>query len=149
MMPNRLREFREAAGLSLKALGEKVNRSYQAIAQYETGVQDIPDEILVKLSSILKKTSAEILQEPRGDAALVLKDQSALPSNAASLRMLEDEKKEYAAALNWMIARDTKDGDEFAREVWNSPLSSTAKHIVLGAALREQERRAKRSATHN
>jgi hypothetical protein len=63
--------------------------------------------------------------------------------------MLEDEKKEYAAALSWMIGRETKEGEEFAREVWNSKLSTTAKQLLLGAALREQERRARVNTQKN
>ena len=80
---------------------------------------------------------------------LVLNDAGGAASNLASLRMLEDEKKEYASALAWMVSRDMEEGDDIAKEVWNAPLSRAAKHLILGAALREQERRDRAKANKN
>jgi hypothetical protein len=62
---------------------------------------------------------------------------------------LEAERKEFVAALAWMIGRDSKKGSDFAKDVWDSNLSAAAKHLLLGAALREQERRARAGAPRN
>lgn len=68
----RLRELREAAGLSQHALGEKAGIAYQTIAKYERG-ENIPNwETVEKLADALGAKMDDFRADPPasgGDAA--------------------------------------------------------------------------------
>lgn len=59
----RLRETREALGLSQTALARRVGVTQQAIAAYEGGVRRPTGEILVRLSAALGVSSAYLLEK--------------------------------------------------------------------------------------
>lgn len=138
-LPNRLREKRKAAGLSLEQLGERLDRSHQAIAQYETGAQPIPDEILMKAANFFQCSTEELLQPPAGESAL--NESTGLTSNVATLRMLEEERKEFAAAIRWLVQRAGSEDalEQLHKDVWSAKISRAAKHAVLAAVLTAQE----------
>lgn len=151
-MPNRLRELREARGLSLKELGKAVDRSHQAIAQYETGRQPIPDAILMKAANVLECSTEDILGsiDPTINA-FALNESAGGPSKDATLRMLEQERRELIAALEWMVARlkPETELEQLHKDVWTAELSPAAKASVMSALLHEQERRKHGTARHN
>jgi transcriptional regulator with XRE-family HTH domain len=151
-MPNRLRELREARGLSLKELGKAVDRSHQAIAQYETGRQPIPDAILMKAAHVLECSTEDILGsiDPTIQA-FALNETAGGPSKDATLRMLEQERRELVAALEWMVARLTPETalEQLHKDVWAAKLSAAAKGSILSAVLQTQERRARDAQRQN
>lgn len=57
-----IKKFREAAGLSQKALAGRIQKSESAVQAYESGKTDIPLSALVAIASALKVTVAELAQ---------------------------------------------------------------------------------------
>lgn len=138
-------------------LGNKGKNANKLVSQTETGRARPTDEYLKKVAEKFGQSLDELLMlrershyaPPPARGEMSLNDRSSEPSKEATLRMLENERREFAAALAWMIERDSKKGSDFAKDVWDSNLSATAKHLLLGAALREQERRAHAGAQKN
>jgi transcriptional regulator with XRE-family HTH domain len=62
--PNRLREFREAEGLSLQEMAARTNKAFQTISEYERGLQQMPEDFLMKAEKVLQRTAEEILESP-------------------------------------------------------------------------------------
>lgn len=48
-----IKRARVLSGLSQKELGEKINREHNTISTYESGRQDVPDEILEQIANAL------------------------------------------------------------------------------------------------
>lgn len=59
-MYNRIRELREDKDLTQKQIGQVVGMSQTGYSQYETGKNDIPTQILIKLA-IFYNTSIDYL----------------------------------------------------------------------------------------
>jgi transcriptional regulator with XRE-family HTH domain len=49
-----IRAARKAKGWSQTELGEKINKSVQAVSAYEAGLNDIPFSIMKRLACVLK-----------------------------------------------------------------------------------------------
>ena len=131
-LPNRLREFREAADMTLQDLAAKTDKAYQTISEYELGKQEMPEDFLVKAQSVLQKSRGEILEKPaRG---LFLNDPQFAASNDATLRirMMELERKEFVAAIDWLVGRD-KDRDALLLASRRSELKAVAKNMIQSA----------------
>ena len=60
-MKNRLRELREEKELSQKKLAVMLNMSQTGYSKYETGENDIPTKILIKLAEIYDVSVGYIL----------------------------------------------------------------------------------------
>ena len=56
-----LKQLREAAGMTQRALGDRVGVSPQAVAQWEAGVKRPSVANLTKLADVLKTTTDAIL----------------------------------------------------------------------------------------
>lgn len=84
----------------------------------------------------------------RGD---VLKEPDGAPSTSTQLKMLEDERKEFATAIQWLVGRTGSDDalEDLHREVWRASISRAAKQAVINALMREQERRQKKQTASN
>ncbi len=61
----RLKELRQALGLSQKEFGERIGRSWRAIQNYEAE-QRVPDETTLKLIEFLFNVNPEWLREGKG-----------------------------------------------------------------------------------
>lgn len=66
--PNRLREWREAAGLSQEELAELLGTSNVTISRYETGVRVLTIDHLHQIAPVLGCQPADLL--PNGDSVL-------------------------------------------------------------------------------
>jgi transcriptional regulator with XRE-family HTH domain len=62
-MYKRIRDLREDADLNQTAVAEKLGMSQTGYSKYETGENDIPTEILIKLSRFYKTSIDYILGE--------------------------------------------------------------------------------------
>ena len=60
-MKNRLRELREEKGLTQQALARLIAMSQTGYSKYETGENDIPTKILIKLADYYKVTIGYLL----------------------------------------------------------------------------------------
>lgn len=63
-MMNRIREIRKRAGITMKELGAKINKTEAAISMYETGKR-LPDyETISAIASVLDVTSDYLMGGP-------------------------------------------------------------------------------------
>lgn len=71
--PNRVREFRKAAGVTQEQLAEKLNTTHATIQRIETGKQALTDTWLYALAKVLKRRPAELLRiQPGARAGMVV-----------------------------------------------------------------------------
>ena len=64
--PNRIRELREQAGLSLEQLGESAGIHFSNLAKIETGAREIKDHHLDQLAKALGFPKADLLNPEDG-----------------------------------------------------------------------------------
>ena len=61
VMKNRLKELRKEAHLSQAQLAKQLNMSQRGYSKYETGENDIPTQVLIRLAGFYKTTTDYIL----------------------------------------------------------------------------------------
>ena len=89
-LPNRLREWRKAAGLSLEELAARVGTNNTTLSRYERGLRSVTIDLLEQIAPHLECKAADLLPDPesvlddrerrliRAFEALDLTDQEAL-----------------------------------------------------------------------
>jgi transcriptional regulator with XRE-family HTH domain len=65
LFPKRLRELREAAGVSQAELGRSLGISQQAVGHWEAGNRVPPLDVLVRLAEVLGVTVNDFLEPAR------------------------------------------------------------------------------------
>lgn len=133
------RSKREAARL--------IGCKYSTLANWLNGGQVAGPEVTSKVAEFLKIREAEVPKQlsktyssrpPKGSNVEEL-----TASNDTALRMLEEERMAYAAALRWIVGQSGAEErlEELQGAVWGAPISRGAKEVLYGALLAEQERR--------
>lgn len=135
--------------------GKRLQIPKASLSKFLNGDTMLADKHASSLARELH-TSSETLEElflnKRNSIRLGhLNETGSEPSKDAKCRMLEQERKEFVAAIQWMVERldSEKHLEELHKEVWGAKLSAAAKHIVLSAVLQEQEKRTSTTNSSN
>lgn len=70
--PNRLRELRKAARLTLKDLSQRTGKAFQTIAEYETHKQEMPEDFLTKAAAIFGISPEHLYTEGEASTRVAL-----------------------------------------------------------------------------
>lgn len=90
----RIRIARKNAGLTQKQLGEKLNLSYQTIAQWENGLRNPKYETIIRIAEALNLSTLDFLQDyvhvnnDLGETAIFLRDLNGQAENMLRTRGL-------------------------------------------------------------
>lgn len=111
-MENRIRELREARGLSLHKLAHYVETSAWQIRRLETGERRLTDEWMMRLAKALEVPPADLFARPDG-----LPNLDDLPKTVSEIRLLRAwrllGKADRRALVAWLRERGVdalKDG---------------------------------------
>ena len=63
-MPNRLREWRKANGLTLEALAERLDTTNQTLSRYELGKRELTIHLMEQIAPVLGCRPADLLPDP-------------------------------------------------------------------------------------
>lgn len=138
--------------------GERLKIPKSSLSKFLNADTLLKDEHLQTLARELN-TSSETLEElfrnekgtRQSNRTATLNETAGIQSNEIAQRMFEQERKEFVAALQWMVERHASETDleKLHKEVWSAKLSAAAKHAIMAAVLSEQEKRLQKAQSQN
>lgn len=105
MFGTKLRQARQAAGLTQEIVAERVGLSRPSIANIERGNQQVPLHMLASFAAVLGKKPCELLPED-----ISLQESTALPKTLA--KSLETQPQERREWISRVVVSGTKPAKE-------------------------------------
>lgn len=104
-LPNRLREWRKAAGLTLERAAEQLGTTNQALSRYERGERSLTVDLLTQIAPVYGCKPADLLPDP--DSVISEEERAFLEM----LRRLDDNDRRQLLRIGLALAGEPPAAD--------------------------------------